>query len=192
MHTCNTFTFPKQLYGREQESRLTHTKTRLPTVITDLSISTGREKNMYIKTVHTITGRACTHKKLESNCPGLITIINNTGQWDYSTVNGNTSTTQPIVVISRSRVKPQVSASISSTPVATVNSAKYLRVTITSDLRWNFHILNTCKSAKQKPGSSTEISSRLTSELYANSTRRWSSLSLTIAVAFGTPLPPLS
>ena len=32
------------------------------------------------------------------------------------------------------------------------NEPKYLGVTITSELKWNTHITNTCKSAKQKLG----------------------------------------
>ena len=57
-----------------------------------------------------------------------------------------------LLVISRSRTKPQVLLTINSTPVTIVESAKYLGITITSDLRWNVHISNICKSAKQKLG----------------------------------------
>ena len=57
-----------------------------------------------------------------------------------------------LLIISRSRKKPQVSVTISGTPVTTAESVRYLGVTITSDLRWNTHISNTCKSAKQKLG----------------------------------------
>ena len=39
-----------------------------------------------------------------------------------------------------------------STMVTRLVSVKYLGVTITSDLKWNTHITNTCKSAKQKLG----------------------------------------
>ena len=43
---------------------------------------------------------------------------------------------------------------INSSPVASVESVKYLGVTTTSDLKWNAHIVNsyTCKSAKQRLG----------------------------------------
>ena len=55
-------------------------------------------------------------------------------------------------MISRSHAKPQAPVIINGTTVTNVESAKYLSVTITSDLRWNVHISNTCKSAKQKLG----------------------------------------
>ena len=37
-------------------------------------------------------------------------------------------------------------------PIPSVESVKYLGVIITNDLKWNTHIANTCKSAKQKLG----------------------------------------
>ena len=57
-----------------------------------------------------------------------------------------------LLVISRCRKKPCVSITINSSTVPCVESIKYLGVTISSDLKWNSHILNTCKSAKQKLG----------------------------------------
>jgi hypothetical protein len=41
---------------------------------------------------------------------------------------------------------------INSTPLTISDSAKYLGVTITSDLKWSTHITNTCNSAKCKLG----------------------------------------
>lgn len=55
-------------------------------------------------------------------------------------------------MISRSHVKPQVLLTINGTPVTTVESVNYLGVTIASDLRWNTHISNICKSSKCKLG----------------------------------------
>ena len=57
-----------------------------------------------------------------------------------------------LLVISRQRVKPVVALQILSTPVPLSDSVKYLGVTLTSDLKWNMHVTNTCKSAKQKLG----------------------------------------
>ena len=57
-----------------------------------------------------------------------------------------------LLVICRCRTKPCVSITINSSIVPCVESIKYLGVTISSDLKWNSHILNTCKSAKQKLG----------------------------------------
>ena len=44
------------------------------------------------------------------------------------------------------------SITINTNLVTVVESVKYLGVTITSDLKWNTHITNTCKSAKQRLG----------------------------------------
>ena len=55
-----------------------------------------------------------------------------------------------LLVICRSHTKPQASITVNSTPVTTFESFRYLGVTITSNLKWSAHILNTCKSAKQK------------------------------------------
>ena len=52
-----------------------------------------------------------------------------------------------LLVISRQRDKPTATISVPCS-----NSVKYLGITISSDLRWNTHVLNTCKSAKQKLG----------------------------------------
>ena len=57
-----------------------------------------------------------------------------------------------LLVISRKRVKPNISLLINSTPIPCADSVKYLGVTITSDLKWNAHVCNTCKSAKLKLG----------------------------------------
>ena len=57
-----------------------------------------------------------------------------------------------LLIISRQRIKPAVSIWINSTLVPCSNNVTYLGVTISSDLRWNEHVLNTCKSAKQKLG----------------------------------------
>ena len=57
-----------------------------------------------------------------------------------------------LLVISRQRDKSTATISINSTPVPCSNSVKYLGITISSDLRWNTHVLNTCKSAKRKLG----------------------------------------
>ena len=62
------------------------------------------------------------------------------------------SSKSALLIISRSRMKPQVSISLNSLTVPCVKTVKYLGVTITSDLKWNTHITNTCKSAKQRLG----------------------------------------
>ena len=54
-----------------------------------------------------------------------------------------------LLIISRSHTKTQLSITINTTLLPSV---KYLGVTITSNLKWNTHITNTCKSAKQKLG----------------------------------------
>ena len=64
-------------------------------------------------------------------------------------INASKST---LLIISRKLEKPQIHLSINSTPLTTVESAKYLGVTITSDLKWSTHITNTCNSAKRKLG----------------------------------------
>ena len=51
-----------------------------------------------------------------------------------------------------SHTKPQLSVIINTTSVTIVESVEHLGVTITSDLKWNTHITNMCKSAKQKLG----------------------------------------
>ena len=61
-------------------------------------------------------------------------------------------TKSSLLVISRCRSKPQVHVTINSSPVASVDSVKYLGVTITNDLKWNTHIAYTCKSAKRRLG----------------------------------------
>ena len=57
-----------------------------------------------------------------------------------------------LLIISRCHTKPQLSITMNSTPVTIAESVKYLGVTIAPDLKWNTHITNTCKSAKQKLG----------------------------------------
>ena len=59
-----------------------------------------------------------------------------------------------LLIISRSRTKPQLSITINTNLVTVVESVKYLGVTITSmtSMKWNTHDTNTCKSAKQKLG----------------------------------------
>ena len=61
-------------------------------------------------------------------------------------------TKSSLLIISRCHTKPQLSITINSTPVTIAEPVKYLGVTIAPDLKWNTHITNTCKSAKQKLG----------------------------------------
>ena len=61
-------------------------------------------------------------------------------------------TKSSLLVISRNRSKPKVQVTINSSPIPSVESVKYLGVTITNDLKWNTHIDTTCKPAKQKLG----------------------------------------
>ena len=61
-------------------------------------------------------------------------------------------TKSTVLIISRMRVKPRLSLQINSTTIPIAESFKYLGVTISSDLKWNAHILNTCNSDKRKLG----------------------------------------
>ena len=57
-----------------------------------------------------------------------------------------------LLVISRKRVKPSLSIQINHVIIPTSETVKYLGVNISSDLKWNTHITNTCNSAKRKLG----------------------------------------
>ena len=61
-------------------------------------------------------------------------------------------TKSTLLVISRKHAKPCLSLKINSVNIPTAESVKYLGVTITSNLKWNDHILSTCKSFKCKLG----------------------------------------
>ena len=61
-------------------------------------------------------------------------------------------TKSTLLIISRMRVEPRLSLQINSTTIPIAETVKYLGVTISSDLKWNAHILNTCNSAKRKLG----------------------------------------
>ena len=61
-------------------------------------------------------------------------------------------TKSTLLVISRKRVKPCPFLVINSINIPSAETVKYLGVTISSDLKWNDHILNTCNSAKRKLG----------------------------------------
>lgn len=61
-------------------------------------------------------------------------------------------TKSTLLVISRKRVKPCLSLAIDSVNIPSAETVKYLGVTISSDLKWNDHFLNTCKSVKCKLG----------------------------------------
>ena len=81
--------------------------------------------------------------------------------------------------------KPQLSITINSTPVSWVVQW----VTITADLKWNSHITNTCKSAKQKLGL---LYRNFQQADHHTCTRPWSSLGLITPAAFSTPRPSIS
>ena len=57
-----------------------------------------------------------------------------------------------VVVFSRKRVRPAVVVTVDSTVIPTVDSICFLGVTVTSDLKWNTHITNTCAKARQQLG----------------------------------------
>ena len=57
-----------------------------------------------------------------------------------------------LLTISRKCFPPQLSININGTPVSRVSSLQYLGVTISSDLSWSSHIINTCNKARKQLG----------------------------------------
>jgi len=57
-----------------------------------------------------------------------------------------------VVVFSRKRVRPDVVVTVDSTVIPNADSICFLGVTVSSDLKWNTHITNTCAKARQQLG----------------------------------------
>ena len=87
-----------------------------------------------------------------SSCVLMQRDVDIVSSWIHSSRLAINPTKSTLLVISRKRAKPHISLQINSTPIPCAESTKYLGVTISSDLKWNLHISNTCKSAKQKLG----------------------------------------
>ena len=64
-------------------------------------------------------------------------------------VNANKS---KVVVFSRKKSRPAVIIKVDNSVIPVVDSTCFFGVTITSDLKWNTHISNTCAKARQKLG----------------------------------------
>ena len=67
--------------------------------------------------------------------------------WIHSSGISIIPTKSTLLVTSRKRAKPCISLQINSISIPCAESTKYLGVTISSDLKWNLHVSNTCKSA---------------------------------------------
>ena len=86
------------------------------------------------------------------NVDALQSDINIVAEWISDAglcLNANKS---KVVVFSRKRVRPAVVVTVDSTVIPTVDSICFLGVTVTSDLKWNTHITNTCAKARQQLG----------------------------------------
>ena len=112
--------------------------------LADLDLSPGSFIILYADDILIYRSISSSH-----DCGLLQHGVDTISSWIASSGLAINPTKSTLLVISRKRVKLQISLQI---PVPCLNSVKYLGVKITSDLKWNAYVLNTCKSAKQKLG----------------------------------------